>query len=55
MDSLFYVPPIDCGGSVFDLCFVVHHFMSFLVCNHLDEEERADYFVLIVFLMFCAC
>ena len=28
--------------------------MSFLVCNHL-EEERACYFTLIVFLMSCDC
>ena len=29
MDSLFYVP-IDCGGSVFDPGFVVHHFIYVL-------------------------
>ena len=29
--------------------------MSFVVCNHLDEEERAGYFVFIVFQMSCYC
>ena len=27
--------------SVIFLCFVVRNFMSILVCNHLDGEERA--------------
>ena len=31
VDSLFYVPPIVCGGSVFDLCFGMHYLVSFLV------------------------
>ena len=26
--------------SVIALCFVVRYFMSFLVCNHPDGEER---------------
>ena len=30
---------------------VLHYFMSFLVCNHLDEEERVGCFAFIVFLM----
>ena len=32
--------------------------MSFLFCNHLDEEERVGFFTLIVFLMYkfgCKC
>ena len=29
--------------------------MSFLVCNHLAEEERAGYFTLIAFQMSCDC
>ena len=27
----FHEPPIVCGGSVFGLCFVIYHLMSFLV------------------------
>ena len=30
-ESLFHVPPIVCGGSVFGLCFAMHYFVSFLV------------------------
>ena len=38
-----------CGGGVcVGLCFGMHYFMSFLVSNHLDEEERAGSFALIV-------
>ena len=29
--------------------------MPFQFRNHLDGEERADYFALIVFLTFCDC
>ena len=29
--SLFYVPFIVCGGSVFGLCLVTHYLVSFLV------------------------
>ena len=29
--------------------------LSFLVCNHLDEEERAGCFAFIVFRMSCYC
>ena len=38
--------------SVIVLCFVVRYFVSILVCNHLDEEERAGCFALFVFLVF---
>ena len=31
VDSLFYAPPIVCGGSVFGLCFVMHSLVSILV------------------------
>ena len=31
VESLFYVPPIVCGGSVFGLCFFMHYFVPFLV------------------------
>ena len=33
--------------------FVVHCFVSFLFCNHLDVADRADYFTLLVSLMTC--
>ena len=38
-------------------CFVVQCFMSFLVYNHLyeDERERAGCFTLFVFLLYCDC
>ena len=25
VDSLFIVPPLDCGGSVFGACFFMHY------------------------------
>ena len=31
MDSLFYITPTVCEGSVFGLCFVMHYFASFIV------------------------
>ena len=37
--------------SVIFLCFVVCNFMSILVCNHLDGEERAGCFAWFVLLM----
>ena len=55
VDSLFIVAPIVCGCSVFGLCFVIQYFMSFQCCNHLDGEERAGCFTLIVFLMSWDC
>ena len=30
-DLLFYSSSIDCGGSVFGLCFAMHYIVSFLV------------------------
>ena len=34
--------------------FGMHYFVSFLVCNHLEEEERAGCFAFVVLLyMFC--
>ena len=33
------------------LCIV----LSFLFCNHLEEEERASYFAFIVLQMSCYC
>ena len=37
------------------LCFVVRYFMSLLVCNHLDGEERAGCFASFVFLVSRDC
>ena len=31
VNSLFYVPPIVCGGSVLGIYFVMHYLVSFLV------------------------
>ena len=41
--------------SVIVLCFVVSYFLSILVCNHLDGEERANFFAYFVFLEPCDC
>ena len=35
---------------MFAPCFVVHCFVSFLVCSHLDGEERAGRFTVFVSL-----
>ena len=32
-------------------CVIMQYIVSFLVCNHLDDEERAGCFTFIVFLM----
>ena len=40
------------------LCFSLfgmHYFVSFLVCNHLGEEERAGCFAFFVLRMSCNC
>ena len=37
------------------LCFVVRYFMSILVCNHLEGEERAGCFALFVLLVSSDC
>ena len=42
VDTLFNVTPIVCGVLyVFSPCFVMHFLVSFLVSNHLEEEEIA--------------
>ena len=33
----------------------MNYFVSFLVCNHLEEEERVGCFAFIVLRMFCYC
>ena len=53
VDSLFYVPSIVCGCSVFD--FVCISLCLFYLCNHFDEEETAGCFALVVFLMSIFC
>ena len=40
---------------MFGPSFVLPHLVSFLVLHHLDGEERAGYFTLIVFLISCDC
>ena len=47
------LPPL--WDSVIVLCFVVSYFVSILVCNHLDGEERAGCFALFVFLVARDC
>ena len=40
---------------MFAPCFNMHNSLSFHFCNHLDEEERAGCFTLIVSLVSCDC
>ena len=35
--------------------FGMHYFVSFLVCNHLEEEERTGCFAFCVLWMSCYC
>ena len=35
------------------LCFDMHYFVSILVYNHLEEEEKAGCFSIIVLQMYC--
>ena len=37
---------------MFGPCFVIQYFESFLLCNHLDWEERVGCLTLTVFLMY---
>ena len=41
-----------CNSSRF-CCALLYVHSSF--CNHLDEEERADCFAFVVFLVLCDC
>ena len=42
------------GGGVFDSCFVIQYLLfSLIFCNHLDEDERASCFALILYLLLC--
>ena len=40
-------------GSVFGPCFIMQYLVSFLVCNHLAEEEKIGCFTLREILVFC--
>ena len=41
---------------MFGSCFVMLLFIIYLqLYNHLNEEERTDYFTLVVFLLLCGC
>ena len=42
-------------GLCVGLCFGVDNLMSFLFCNHLDEEKKAGCFAFIVFWVSCYC
>ena len=42
--------PFFCRGSMFDPYFVMHYLMSFLSFA-IDEEERAGFLTVTVFLM----
>ena len=55
VDSLLNDAPIVNGDSVFCLCCILHYVVTFLVCNHLNKEERVGCFTLIVFPMYCDC
>ena len=39
----------------FGICYMFCNFMSILVLQHLDREERAGCFTLFVFLVSCDC
>ena len=43
------------SGSVFERCFGMHYFVSFLVYNNFDEEEKAGCLALIFVLVSSEC
>ena len=47
--------PLDCGGSVFGPCFVLHYLSVISSLQSSWGRERAGCFTLIVFLMSCDC
>ena len=51
VDSLFIVASIVCGRSVFSPALSLLSNFAY----HLEEEERAGCFTLIVFVMYCDC
>ena len=53
---MYNVLPTVKWSSVFVfvvLCCAVHCFVSILVCNHLEEEEKVGCFAVFVFQMYC--
>ena len=51
----FIVALIVCGSFVFVPCFAIQYLLSILVLHSFAREERADCFILIVFLLSCDC
>ena len=51
---LMYLPLFE-GGSVFVFVLLCITFSPFKFCNHLEEEERACCFALVVLRMSCYC
>ena len=49
----YLLAPIICVGVVLVPCFCIQCFVSFLLCNYLDGEERSGCFTLNAFLMSC--
>ena len=47
--------PLDCGGSVFVPCFVIHYLVSFLYSYATILTIVTGCFTLIVVLMSCDC
>ena len=50
---LFNVLPIVCGSSVFVFVLFYITLCPFLFCNHLEEDEKAGCFAIIVYQMYC--
>ena len=53
VDLLFNVLPIVYGSSVFVFVLLCITLCSFLFYNHLEEEEKAGCFAIIVLQMYC--
>ena len=49
----FNVPPIVCGSSVFVFGLLCIALCPFYFYNHLEEEEKAGCFALVVLQMYC--
>ena len=50
---IIYVLPIICGSSVFVFVLLSITLCPFFFCNHLEEEEKAGCFAIIVLQMYC--
>ena len=55
VDSLYIVATVVCGVLCLVLVLLFRTQCPFCFCNHLDEEERAGCFTLIVFPLSCDC